>query len=66
MQVVAKPPVPKLDFELMSFAVSAIGGCEDCLKAHAKVLRSGGLAAQGLHSAIRLASVVKAAGAVLV
>lgn len=65
MQVISKPPVSKLDFELMSFAVSAIGGCEDCLKAHAKVLKHGGVSAQALHSAIRLASVLKAAGAAL-
>src|SRR5258708_22211014 len=45
MNVIAKPGVDKVDFELWAIAVSAINGCATCLDAHERVVREGGLSA---------------------
>ena len=65
MNVIGKPQVSKVDFEAMSFAVSALAGCGQCLTAHKNVLRSAGMDDSGLHSLIRIASVIKAADSAL-
>lgn len=65
MNVIGKPPVPKVDFEAMSFAVSAIFGCGQCLTAHKNELRKAGIEDAGIHSLLRVASVVKAADSAL-
>lgn len=39
MNVIGKPGVEKIDFELWSLAVSAINGCGQCLDSHEQVLR---------------------------
>lgn len=39
MNVIGKPGVEKVDFELWSLAVSAINGCGQCLDSHEQVLR---------------------------
>jgi lipoyl-dependent peroxiredoxin subunit D len=64
MNALANPPVAKLDFELLSLAVSAVNGCGMCVKAHEKELRERGLAPETIQSAIRIAAVVFAAAAV--
>ena len=51
----------KVDFELVCLAVSAINGCETCIKAHEKVVIEGGLSEDQVHDAVRVASVVHAA-----
>ncbi|WP_257454515.1 carboxymuconolactone decarboxylase family protein [Archangium lipolyticum] len=51
----------KVDFELVCLAVSAINGCETCIKAHEKVVIEGGLSEDQVHDAVRIASVVHAA-----
>ena len=38
MNVMAKPGVDKVDFELWSLAVSAINGCGMCMEIHEKVV----------------------------
>src|SRR5688572_29901151 len=43
MNRLMQPATNKLDFELFSLAVSAINGCETCVKAHDKVVIDGGL-----------------------
>ncbi len=58
MTVIGNPGVDKLDFELYSLAVSAINGCGACLAAHEKVVRKGGITAEGVQSAVRIASVI--------
>jgi lipoyl-dependent peroxiredoxin subunit D len=65
MNVIANPGVDKVDFELWSLAVSAVNGCGMCLDAHEKVVRKGGLTADQVHAAIRIAASVHAAAAVL-
>ncbi|MGQ0506969.1 MAG: carboxymuconolactone decarboxylase family protein [Myxococcaceae bacterium] len=52
---------PKLDFELISLAVSAINGCETCVQSHEKVVIEGGLTEDHVHDAVRIASVIHAA-----
>jgi alkyl hydroperoxide reductase subunit D len=58
MQRVARPSGPKLDFELMCLAVSAINGCEVCLKAHEKTVTEGGLPPDAVIDALRIAAVL--------
>ena len=60
MQVIGKPPVDKITFELMSLAVSALTGCENCIKAHIAEVKKGGVTLDGVQSAGRLASVIHA------
>ncbi len=51
----------KVDFELVCLAVSAINGCETCVKAHEKVVTEGGLSEDQVNDAVRIASVIHAA-----
>ncbi|MBL8642061.1 MAG: carboxymuconolactone decarboxylase family protein [Alphaproteobacteria bacterium] len=61
MNVIASPGVDKVDFELWSFAVSAISGCGMCLDAHEAQLQKAGLSIAHIQSALRIAAVVNAA-----
>ena len=61
MNFIGKPGIPKADFELMSLAVSAISGCGMCINSHVQELKKAGLSAEGIQSAVRIASVVNAA-----
>ena len=65
MNVMARPGVEKVDFELWSLAVSAINGCGMCMESHEKVVRHGGLSAEQVQTAVRIASVVHAVAATL-
>ncbi|MEM9899480.1 MAG: carboxymuconolactone decarboxylase family protein [Pseudomonadota bacterium] len=65
MNIIGNPGVDKIDFELWSLAASAVNGCGMCLDAHEKVLRKGGLAADQVQAALRIAAVVHAAAATL-
>lgn len=65
MNVIGAPGVDKLDFELWCLAVSAMNGCGMCLDSHEKVVRKGGLSAEQVQAALRIAAVVHAASAVL-
>ncbi|MDX1556813.1 MAG: carboxymuconolactone decarboxylase family protein [Xanthomonadales bacterium] len=58
MTVIGNPGVDKVDFELYSLAVSAINGCGTCVASHEKVVREGGIPADGVQSAVRIASVI--------
>ncbi|GER07457.1 alkyl hydroperoxide reductase AhpD [Iodidimonas muriae] len=60
MNVINNPGIDKLDFELFSLAVSAINGCGMCIDSHDKVLRKGGLSAEAVQAAVRIASVLHA------
>jgi lipoyl-dependent peroxiredoxin subunit D len=66
MQVIGNPGVDKVDFELMSLAVSAINGCGMCMDAHAGVVTQAGVSKVGVQSAVRIASVLMAAAQALV
>lgn len=65
MNVMAKPGVEKVDFELWSLAVSAINGCGMCMEAHEKVALHGGLSKEAVQAAVRIAAVVHAVAGVL-
>lgn len=60
MNIIGKPPVAKVDFELMSLAVSAISGCGKCINAHIHEVKKAGISNEGIQSAIRIASVMNA------
>jgi alkyl hydroperoxide reductase subunit D len=55
----------KVDFELISLAVSAINGCEVCVKSHEKAVIDGGLSEEHVHDAVRVAATVNAAAVAL-
>lgn len=61
MNVIGKPGIPKVDFELMSLAVSAMAGCGMCIQSHIHEVRKAGLSNEGIQSAARIASVLNAA-----
>ncbi len=65
MNVIGKPGVEKTDFELWCLAVSAINGCGMCIDSHEKVLRAGGVSAEEIQTAVRIAAVVHAIASVL-
>jgi alkyl hydroperoxide reductase subunit D len=61
MQRMAKPASSKADFELFCLAVSAINGCEMCIRSHEQVVVGGGLTEDQVHDAVRIAATVHAA-----
>ena len=61
MQRIAKPATNKTDFELFCLAVSAINGCEMCIRSHEDVVVKGGLSEDQVHDAIRIAATIHAA-----
>jgi alkyl hydroperoxide reductase subunit D len=65
MQRIAKPATNKVDFELFCLAVSAVNGCENCIRAHEKVVVDGGLSEDQVHDAIRIAASVHGAAVAL-
>ena len=65
MNVMANPGIDKLDFELLSLAVSAINGCGLCITSHEKKLRQHGVSREAIQSVVRIAATVHAAAVVL-
>lgn len=65
MNIVGNPGIDKLDFELLSLAVSAVNGCGMCITSHEKKLREGGISREQIQSSIRIASVIHAVAGVL-
>ncbi len=65
MNIIGNPGVAKEDFELYSLAVSAINGCELCVKSHEATLRKHGIGAEAIQSAARIAAVVHAVAGVI-
>lgn len=65
MNVMAKPGVDKVDFELWALAVSAINGCGMCVDSHEKTVRQHGLTPEAVQAAVRIAAVVHAVAATL-
>jgi alkyl hydroperoxide reductase subunit D len=65
MNRLVSPATNKVDFELFSLAVSAINGCETCVKAHEDVVTKGGLSEDQVNDAVRIASVIHAAAVAL-
>lgn len=65
MNILTNPGVEKVDFELWALAVSAVNGCGLCLDSHEKVLRSHGVSALEVQSALRIAATISAISSVL-
>ena len=61
MNWIGKPAASKVDFELFCLAVSAINGCEMCVRSHEEVVVNGGLSEDSVHDAVRIASTINAA-----
>jgi len=60
MHRIAKVTSDKVTFELFCLAVSAINGCEQCVRSHEKVVTDGGMTREEVHDAVRIASVLNA------
>jgi lipoyl-dependent peroxiredoxin subunit D len=56
MQRLAQVATNKADFELFCLAVSAVNGCELCIRAHEEVILSAGLSPDQVHDAVRIAA----------
>jgi lipoyl-dependent peroxiredoxin subunit D len=65
MNWIAKPLGSKTDFELFCLAVSALNGCEVCLRSHESVVLEGGLSEDQAHDAVRIAATIQAAAIAL-
>jgi lipoyl-dependent peroxiredoxin subunit D len=65
MTRIAQPASSKIDFELFCIAVSAINGCEVCLRAHERVVTEGGLSEAQVHDALRIAATIHGVAAAL-
>jgi lipoyl-dependent peroxiredoxin subunit D len=65
MNVIGNPGIDKLDFELISLAVSAINGCGKCVAAHEQQLRKHAVSREAIQSAVRIASIIHAVAGVL-
>ena len=65
MNIIGNPGIDKLDFELLSLAVSAVNGCGMCITSHERKLRDGGISREMIQSAVRIASVIHAVAGVL-
>jgi alkyl hydroperoxide reductase subunit D len=61
MQRIARPASNKPDFELFCLAVSAINGCEMCIRSHEEVVLKGGISEDQVHDAVRIAATINAA-----
>jgi len=65
MNRIVKPATNRADFELFSLAVSAINGCEACLRSHEQAVLENGLNEEQVHDAVRIAAAVHAAAVAL-
>ena len=61
MNWIGRPLGSKADFELFCLAVSAINGCEMCVRSHEQVVTNGGITEAQVHDAVRVASTINAA-----
>jgi lipoyl-dependent peroxiredoxin subunit D len=65
MNVIGNPGIDKVDFELISLAVSAINGCGTCVASHERQLRKHEFTREAVQSAARIAATVHAVARVL-
>lgn len=65
MNIMMNPVLGKEFFELISLAVSAVNGCEMCVKSHEQSVLNAGATAQRVWDSIRLASVIVSLGKVV-
>jgi lipoyl-dependent peroxiredoxin subunit D len=60
MNRIANPRTDRVTFELMCLAVSAINGCESCIKSHEHAVIEGGLTSDHVNDAVRIAATLRA------
>ena len=65
MNIMARPVSGKELFELISLAVSAVNGCEMCVKSHEQSLIELGTREERVFEAVRLAAVITSASKVI-
>lgn len=65
MNIMGRPVTGKEFFELMSLAVSAVNGCEMCVKSHENSLIELGSKEERIFEAVRLASVITSTSKIL-
>ena len=65
MTKLASPATNKADLELFSLAVSAINGCEACVRAHEAAILGHGLSTSHVEDAVRIGAVVASAATAL-
>jgi len=65
MNVIANHGIDKLDFELISLAVSAVNGCGLCVTSHEKKLRAHDVSRESIQSAVRIAATIHAVAVTL-
>src|SRR5262249_40927477 len=65
MNVIAHHGMDKLDFELISLAVSAVNGCGRCVMSHERTLRAHDVSRETIQSAVRIAATIHAVAGVL-
>lgn len=58
MNIIGNPGVDKANFELWSFAVSSINGCQACVASHEQVVREAGVGREAVLEALKVASIV--------
>lgn len=58
MNAMANPGVSKIDFELMSLAVSALAGCPSCINGHVGALKAQSVSNEAIQSSVRIASIM--------
>ena len=65
MNVMDEPGIAHIDFVLMSFGISAIGGCGLCLTSKLAECRKASVSDETLQSTLRIAAVINAANRAL-
>ena len=60
MQLIGKPGVDPLDFELWCIAAASITGCEHCVRSHEAAVRDRSGTVEQVHEAVRIAAVIHA------
>jgi alkyl hydroperoxide reductase subunit D len=60
MTKLAKPATNKADLELFCLAVSAVNGCEQCVRSHEDVILRAGLSEEQVHDAVRVGATMTA------
>lgn len=59
MSIMMNPALGKEFFELMSIAISAVNGCEQCVTSHEHSVKELGTSEARIYDAVRLAAVIK-------
>jgi alkyl hydroperoxide reductase subunit D len=58
MNRLSRPATSRVELELFCLAVSAIHGCEACVRSHEQTVRDGGLSEDHVNDAVRIAAAV--------